>query len=54
MAAYLKPIVGRGMDDRLKGVSKNDTKNTLRLASGHLSIAVVLLEPIADGGAMTR
>lgn len=38
------------MDDRLTGVSDDMIANALRLARGHLSIVIVLLEPIADSG----
>lgn len=48
--AYLTPIQCWAMDDRLAGISRNIIENTIRLAKGHLSIIIGLLEPIADEG----
>ncbi|KAF3031619.1 hypothetical protein E8E12_001008 [Didymella heteroderae] len=47
---YIAPIRHWATDDRLRSLSHNALNNTIQLARGHLRIAIVLLEPIADEG----
>lgn len=50
MEDYIAPIRHWATNDRLRKLSHNALNNTIRLARGHLRIAIVLLEPIADEG----
>jgi hypothetical protein len=50
MSDYTIPIRRWATDGRLDGISHNALENTLRLARGRLSLALVLLEPIWDEG----
>jgi hypothetical protein len=50
MEDYLAPIRRWATDERLRCIPQSALNNTIRLARGHLRIAIVLLEPIADEG----
>jgi hypothetical protein len=50
MSDYLIPIRRWAMDGRLGGISHNALENSLRLARGRLSLALILWEPIWDEG----
>lgn len=50
MEAYLIPIRRWADDSRFQGISTKIVDNTIQLAKGRLSIAIILLEPIADEG----
>lgn len=50
MEDYIAPIRHWATVDRLRSLSHNALNNTIQLARGHLRIAIVLLEPIADEG----
>jgi hypothetical protein len=50
MSDYLIPIRRWATDGRLGGISHNALENSLRLARGRLSLALILWEPIWDEG----